>query len=498
MPRIEQAFARLTEAETLRRSGDLGRAKSLCEALLRDYPDYAGALQTLGAIHLSMNDPRQAFVCFAQVARFCPTDWINLTNLGSTELRLGAHAAAVETLERARRLKPDDTAMLLMLADAYREARDYEAAVGIYSDILVIDPASAVAAQGLGDSLLQLGRLDEAATALEAAHRANPGSAAILYSLGQLAPGLVRTDVARALPSCKRQDSESDVDFASFRDFAMAGALDRQGRVEESWKTLVEANGRLATQHREPWKRQNAGMAAALREALATTPAQPIADEATPISLFILGPSRAGKSMVEQLLTRLVGLKRGHERRLVEASVRRTAALSGLLATANPAELPSSLNDRLREVYREEVVGFANGARIVTDTYPAMIAYIGQIVGVVPNLRLIFIKRDRHDLALRIFMRLYRSGNHYAYSLPAIFEYVRWYERMAEIWRGKLPSISLSLNYEDVVAEPAVALGRAARLCAAAQTDDPVVAYDDRSCGQAYRSLIDAALREAD
>jgi tetratricopeptide (TPR) repeat protein len=496
MPKIEQAFARLSEAETSRRSGDLGRAKVLCEGLLRDYPDYAGALQTLGVIHLSMNDPRQAFICFAQVARLCPTDWINLTNLGSTELRLGAHAAAAETLEKARRLKPDDTAMLLILADAYREARDYDAAVGVYSDVLGIDPASAVAAQGLGDSLLQLGRLGEAAKALEAAHRANPGSAAILYSLSQLTPGLVRTDIAHALQSCKRHDSESDVDFASFRDFAMAGALHRQGRVEESWKTLVEANGRLAARHREPWKRQSTAMATAIDQALATRAARPFAEEGSPISLFILGPSRAGKSVVEQLLTRLVGLKRGHERRLVEASVRRTAALSGLLATANPAELPSSLNDRLRATYREEVIGFAKGARIVTDTYPAMIAYIGQIAGIVPNLRLIFIRRDRHDLALRIFMRLYRSGNHYAYSMPAVFEYVRWYERMTEIWLAKLPGISLALNYEDVVAEPAVALGQAARLCDAAQTPgDPTVDYDDRHCGQAYRNLIDAALR---
>jgi len=496
MPRIEQAFARLTEAETHRRSGDLGSAKALCEGLLRDNPDYAGALQTLGVIHLSMNDPHQAFVCFAQVARLCPTDWINLTNLGSTELRLGAHEASAETLEKARQLKPDDTAMLLILADAYREGRNYDAAIGVYSDVLRVDPASAVAAQGLGDSLLQLGRLDEAAEALEAAHRANPGSAAILYSLGQLPAGLGRTDIAQVLHSCKRQDSESDGDFASFRDFAMAGALHRQGRAKESWRTLVEANGRLAARHREPWKRQSNGMAAALRQALAMTAPQPFAEEGSPISLFILGPSRAGKSVVEQLLTRLVGLKRGHERRLVEASVRRTAALSGLLPIVNPAELPSSLYDRLRAIYREEVVGFANDARIVTDTYPAMIAYIGQIAGVVPNLRLIFIKRDRHDLALRIFMRLYRSGNHYAYSVPEIFDYVRWYERMAEIWLAKLPSISLTLNYEDVVAEPAAALAQAARLCDAAQVrGDPAVAYDDRHCGQAYRSLIDSALR---
>lgn len=496
MPRIDQAFARLTEAENHRRSGDLGRAKALCEALLREYPDYAGALQTLGAIHLAMNDPRQAFSCFAQVQLLCPTDWINLGNLGSAALRLGAYAAAAEILEKARQLKPDDVETLLILADAYREARNYEAAVAVYRNVLAIDTGSAVAGQGLGDSLLQLGQLEQAATALDAAHRARPDSAAILYSLSQLAPGLARTDIDRGLEAVKRQDTESELDFTSFRDFARAGVLHRENRFKESWQTLVQANRRLAAHHLEPWKRQSTNMAAAMRQAVELPATQPISEEGSPISLFILGPSRAGKSVVEQLLDRLAGLKRGHERRFVETSVRRTAAQSGFLTTANPSELPRTLDERLRAIYREEVVSFAKGARIVTDTYPAMIAYIGRIVSVVPNLRLVFIKRDRLDLALRIFMRLYRTGNHYAYSVPTILEYVRWYDRMTDIWLGKFPAISVTLNYEDVVARPAAALERIARLGNAEPAGaDPTVAYDDRHCAVAYREMIEAASR---
>jgi hypothetical protein len=45
-------------------SGDFGRAKALCEALLREYPDYVGALQTLGVIHQSMNDPHRCLRLF--------------------------------------------------------------------------------------------------------------------------------------------------------------------------------------------------------------------------------------------------------------------------------------------------------------------------------------------------------------------------------------------------------------------------------------------------
>jgi hypothetical protein len=158
--------------------------------------------------------------------------------------------------------------------------------------------------------------------------------------------------------------------------------------------------GRFDGRHLEPWKGQSTNMAAAMRQAVELPATQPISEEGSPISLFILGPSRAGKSVVEQLFDRLAGLKRGHERRFVEASVSRTAAQSGFLTTANPSELPRTLDERLKAIYREEVLSFAKGARIVTDTYPAMIAYIGRIVSVVPNLRLVFMKRDRHDLAL--------------------------------------------------------------------------------------------------
>jgi hypothetical protein len=163
--------------------------------------------------------------------------------------------------------------------------------------------------------------------------------------------------------------------------------------------------------------------------------------------------------VVEHLLSGLVGLKRGHERRFVEASVRRTAVLSGLLMT-KPGGTAGQPRPHTLANNREEVFGFAGGARIVTDTYPAMIAgspRSSPISGCSSS------KRDRHDLVLRIPMRLYRTGNHCAYSMPAIFDYVRWYERMAEIWLAKLPSISLALNYEEVVAEPAAALGHATR-----------------------------------
>lgn len=215
---------------------------------------------------------------------------------------------------------------------------------------------------------------------------------------------------------------------------------------------------------------------------------------AGPLTLFILGPSRSGKTTLERLVASIAGVRRGHESRLVERATMRTSQLAGLLTIQNPADLPPALDDRLRDAFTEEVLAHAGGARIVTDTYPAMIPYVGRVAATLPSVRFVFVGRDPYDAALRILMRQYRAGNHYAYDVATIFDYLNWYRAMAQVWREKLPGISLDLAYEDMVSEPALALAKVARLCGAEMpTELPAGPGDDRGCADPYRTMMDKA-----
>jgi hypothetical protein len=209
-----------------------------------------------------------------------------------------------------------------------------------------------------------------------------------------------------------------------------------------------------------------------------------------------MGPSRSGKTTVEQLVKQLEGVKCGYENRLVERATRRTSQLSGLLTLRNPADLPEALDERLRATYLEELLEFAGSAKIVTDTYPAMIPYVGRVASTSPNARFIFVKRDRYDCALRIFMKHYRAGNDYAYSIETIFDYISWYYDMAEIWLAKFPELTISVDYHQVVGEPKATLARLAEFCGAriAKGELPKLG-DDRDCAQAYRELLDHTLK---
>jgi hypothetical protein len=69
----------------------LERARTLCEGLLGEYPE-CGTLQTLGVVYLATRSYRHAMSCFIHAAMLCPKDWVNVSNLGQTYLRLGAYA----------------------------------------------------------------------------------------------------------------------------------------------------------------------------------------------------------------------------------------------------------------------------------------------------------------------------------------------------------------------------------------------------------------------
>ena len=437
---LQAAHARLAEAEACRRAGKLNRARALCEALLAEYPDYVGALQTLGVVQLATKAHRQALSCFFQAAMLCPKDWVNLTNLGNAYLRLGAREAAAQVLEQARQLKPDDPGIHWSLAELHREDRDYAGAAEAYRTVLSLSPFDADAAHGLGDTLMQLGDVAGAAPALKRAHQLNPGSVEILYSLSQLPPAAADFDAIGGLDRVLLQEGQDRADFEILIGLTRAAALDRQGRHAEAWGILLEANRREFPRHQQAHRRNVQRMDAAYRAALGE--GRPVAGPAAqdhPMSLFIVGPSRAGKSTLERLVGGLDGVKRGFESRLVEPAARRTSQLAGLLTVVDPVELPISLDAQFRKTYLEDLGEFAAGARIVTDTHPGMITAIGRIAATIPNVRFIFMRRDPQDLALRILMRRYRTGNHYAYDLATIFEHLSRYDQLMDLWVQRFP-----------------------------------------------------------
>jgi tetratricopeptide (TPR) repeat protein len=492
---LEDAFLRLKEAEELRLQRKLDRAQKICESLLREHPDYAGALHTLGLVLADKDNYQLALNYLVRAAMLHPRSWMTLTALSGVYLALGAPEMAAHALEQARAIKPDDSNVLATLGEVYREEREYELARDAYRQALAIEPDLAPAATGLGWVCSYMGEDGEAVEVFERLVERGARSLEVLHALTSLPASLVSVDVLAEMEKVVREPTLDKPIFESALAFIRATALDKAGRPAEAWQQLVPANRAVFAAMQRERQQQREREKASLKQLLdapSRTGGNKAGDGQT-ISLFILGPSRSGKTSMEKLVSALAGVKRGYENPIVEKSVRRTFQSAALLASGSLGHLPPQLDPMFREIYQEELARRAGSAPVFTNTHPVRIYDVARMVSLFHDVRFIFVKRDVDDVVLRIFMLRYHRGNAYAYDLKSAREHVVWYHRMMDLLAEKFPDIVRVVRYEDMVTDPPAALRAAADLCGLPMVHGSLPAIgDDRGSAEPYRQLMAA------
>ena len=483
----------LEEADRLRQLGRLDRAEAICSKLVRHYPDYVAALHTLGLVYLDKRNFGRALDCLVRAAMLDPNNWMTLTALSLAYLRLGANEMAAQTLDRALAIRPQDASIFASLGEIHGKEGEYEAAQQAYQQALTLDRDLESAAIGLASCLLARGQSAEAGTVLEEAFKHGHRSVNLLHAMTTLPPNTVGIDVLGELDKLAASQSGADAESKNTLAFARGAALDRAGRHAEAWQTLVAANRPLAAEHRAALEADIVRREKAL--AWISSPQakaiEPRASDKEPVSLFILGASRSGKTSLERLVASLEGVKPGCEVPIVEKAVRRTFQAAAIPATIYLEDLPPTLLPTFRENYLEDLVRRAGSARVFTNTLPGRIHDAGLLAMTVPNVRFLLVKRNSDDAAWRIYMTKYLFWNSYAYDLKAIRDYLNWYNTMIDLTVAKLPKVAQVVTYEAMVDDPATVLRQAADLCGLNFKDNPVpAAGNDRGCAAPYRELM--------
>jgi tetratricopeptide (TPR) repeat protein len=487
---LTEAYQQLEQAEALRQQRQFDRARAICEPLVRRYPDYFGALYTLGLVYADKKEYPQALGFLVRAVMLNPHNWRALTALSAVYLELGASEMAAHTLEQAIVINPHDPGILLTLGEIYRQEREYELAREAYRKSFELDRSLHAAGIGFGSCCAHLGQYADAAEIFMGLINDGVHYLGVVSELNQLPASYVTTDLFAELDRIERAENQEEAEHKSLVSFIRASALDRAGRHEEAWSHLVPANRAL---HREGEARELADMQQANLAQLQGKKIR-LADTAScPISLFILGPSRSGKTTMETLTAVLDGVKRGYENPSVENAIRRTFQSAGLLTTGMFEVLPPRLDAACRELYLAELTRRAGTAKVFTNTHPGRIHDAARVAAAFPNVRFIFMKRDVDDTTLRIYMRDYAPGNPYAYDLRSIREHIQWYHRMIDRLAEKLPDITRVIHYENMVIDPAAALRTVADLCRLPMPQKGLPRLgDDRGCAAPYRRFMEA------
>ncbi|NOZ33630.1 MAG: tetratricopeptide repeat protein [Alphaproteobacteria bacterium] len=489
---LREAFDQLQHVEALRMSpGKSAEARTAGEQLVEKHPEYFGALYTLGLIYIDTRQFPQALGCLVRAAMLDPQSWRAMTALSAVYLQLGAPEMAAHTLEQALLINPEDAGILATLGEIYRDEREYELARDAYMRSRALDPGLDAAAAGLGSCHAHLGEHANAAKQLQGLFDRGTRTVGLMFEINNLPPSVVGIDVIAETQRLEKPPETTLADFETSKAFILAAALDRAGRHDEAWSALVPANQTLYQTHR-----RDAHALAAIQNAnlaqLSPKNLEVKGDGATqPVSLFILGPSRSGKTTLETLAGSLAHVKKGYENPSVENAVRRTFQSAGLLTSGMFEMLPPALDEQCRQAYEKELARRAASAKVFTNTHPGRIHDVGRVAGAFENVRFVFVKRDIEDNLLRIFMRKYLSKNTYGYDLGTIREHIIWYHQMIDMFAEKLPDIVRVVHYEQMVSDPGAVRSTLADLCALAPPSGPLPEIgDDRGCAKPYAARL--------
>src|SRR5262249_28309881 len=401
---LSATHMRLCEADELRQHGKFDRAQRICESLIREHPGYMAAHHTLGLIHFANKDHDRAFDHLSRAVMLNPRSWKALTALAGVCVELDATDMAALAIEQARAIKPRDASVLVTLAEIYFKERELERAKEAYREAVALDHDLYPAITGLGKVCVQLGQHAEAAQAYESLIKRGIPTLEVVFGFTSVPLAFINIDLLAELDKLSRDPSD-EREFEEHAPFIRATAAAKAGRYAEAWQHLARVNHAIFLSRQEDFHDSPEKQRAALTN-LQRSPMKAVGDNRDsrqPISLFILGPSRSGKSTIEQLVATLGGVKRGHENPIVQKAIRRTFQAGNLITTDHIGLLPPQLYPQCRDNYLEELAQRAGSARVFTNTNGACIYEAQAMASIFPNVRFIFMKRNLEDNILRMY-----------------------------------------------------------------------------------------------
>jgi hypothetical protein len=131
------------------------------------------------------------------------------------------------------------------------------------------------------------------------------------------------------------------------------------------------------------------------------------------------------------------------------------------MANRTPAQLQA-----LGREYVETTAALAPGARRVVDKLPLNFYFAGLIHLMLPNARIIHIRRDPLDTCLSCHTTLFREPVRFAHDQTELGRFHRAYRTLTDHWTRVLPAARFTqVEYADLVKNPEAEMRRLLDFC---------------------------------
>jgi predicted Zn-dependent protease len=455
----------VVQAGRLFSDGEMSAAEDILREYLLKSGDDAEALRLLARIEHQREALDDAELLLEAALKLAPNYVAARLDYVRVLIDRQKYLRAREEIDTLLRLEPGNKYYLSLCAAACVGLGEHEPAIALYRQLLAALPSSAELHVSLGHALKAVGQQKEATESYQMAAAARPNFGDAWWSLANLKTyRFSQNDIAHmraeeAAPAARPADRYHLC-------FALGKAFEDCNEFAESWQfyergnALKRAESRYHPDITETNTRRQIEVCTA--EFFAARAGAGVRD---PDPIFVVGLPRSGSTLIEQILAshsqvegtqelsdiqRIVLEMRGKDEGFGDPRFRKMKDNSypGVLAELAPEDCR-----RLGERYMTDTRAYRGERPFFIDKMPNNFRHIGLVHLMLPNAKIIDVRREPMACCFSNWKQLFASGQEFTYSIEDIARYYRTYLDLMRHWDAVLPGRVLRVCYEDVVAD---------------------------------------------
>ena len=435
--------------------GKLSRADRICREYLRDHPHDIEAMRLLANIGRDLNIYEDAEFLLESALLFDPDnakikyDYINI---------LTKRQKYGEALKHAQDFYNEDkkniNAMKLLSTALFRTDR-YQEAIDIYNDILKLEPKNTDVMLSMGHLYKTSGEIDKSINCYQMAYKTDKYFGDSYWSLANLKTYTFSESEVISIDKMVN-DPYVSVDEKTFMHFALGKAYEDLNEYEKSFNHYKVGNlikKSKALFNVDDFEKECTNQIEVCTDDLFEMKSKWGSESKAPI--FILGLPRVGSTLIEQILSSHSLVEPTHELpNIISTALRLNERKSQDKKSRYPDILLSLSSPQLKLIgdkYIKDSEVFRSDKPYFIDKMPNNFRHIGLIKLILPNAKIIDIRRSSMSACFSCFKQLFAEGQEFTYDLKDLAGYYNNYVELMNHWNKVLPNQILSINYEDVV-----------------------------------------------
>ena len=435
--------------------GKYKKADHLCRDFLKNHPHHIEAMRLLAKIGKELHVYDDSEFLLESCLIFDKDNFDVALDYIDVLIKRQKYAKALEEAEKLYTKDKDNLRFMIAYAVTLQQTNKQEEALELYNKILNIDKKNPEILVSKGHLQKTFGNLKGSIDSYKKSYKIDQYYGDAYWSLANLKTYEFNDEEIMQLEKMTQDEFINDNEKI-YMSFALGKAFEDRGEYDKSFRNYQNGNSLKKEFTKfdlklfdEECKNQKEVCTLDLFDSKADWGLE------TKEPIFVLGLPRVGSTLIEQILASHSMVEATHELPNILALSHKLNLRKVQEKTSRYPEILLSLSapqlKMIGEQYIKDAEIFRTNKPFFIDKMPNNFRHIGLIKLILPNAKIIDIRRNSMSACFSCYKQLFAEGQEFTYDFGDLAGYYNNYVELMEHWNQVLPNQILSIKYEDLV-----------------------------------------------